>query len=891
MMNLIKSAAIYNAAITRSQNASDFQVDLKQLCGEILKFAGATQSNADLVQKAEKVKHEIENMRNFVQEQISIDTDKNPSTNQEKEKINHIKDLQNKITEIYTQIMADLSRFCEEVMGEAPCKFAVVGMGSLARKEITPYSDFEHIIVLEEISLQETQKENVLNYFRWFSVIFQTVVLNLQETILPSVLIYSLNDKASKHGDWFYDAFTTRGISFDGMMPHVCKFPLGRQQFTDNKPWTTELIKPVSEMLKYLTTEEDLKNGYHLKDILTKICFVYGDATIYDDFEFCAHKMLEEDNQIVQIDNIKRQILQDLEKFAARNTLLELLSSKVFNLKQVVYRSTTLFLAALGRIFNIQSTSSFDIIQKLTEINTISKDAEHKMMFAVALACEIRLKWYLNCRRQNDTVKSTSNNDTAIGMLLTLTTKQNIVSYFETAYALQCDISNRFNLDKKFFYSNPKLFSSSLYYCLGEKQTFIALTLEYRDINDDKKQKLFTFDDCVEQCQYNKEKFYKNIISKNKKKLRNKPLKNEIEIVDSENLALTKYFKEFGIYLQHINKHDEALEYFKTENNILSEMLKNCATNQKSIKARSNHVKAELVTITSANTFEETFCENTTEYTPENVLRRKISESLQKIGNCYMEINQFSSALEYFKRSLEIQQEISKGIDSDREVSISLNNIGRCLIKMNQLTDAMDNLKQSLKIKQKFSQDIDIDLEVSLSLHEIGRCLIKMNQLIEALDYLNRSLEIKQRTSLDVDRDREISLSLHEIGRCLIKMNQLPKAFDYLKQSLEIQKQISLGVDSDRDIALSLSYIGRCLMKIKHFSESLDYYNQSLKISQKMSLGVDSDYDISSSLNDISCCLIRMNQFNEALDYLKQSLKSNNEYHRMLRLIFLLQKY
>ena len=132
--------------------------------------------------------------------------------------------------------MYDLSHYCEKVMGEAPCKFTVIGMGSLARKEITPYSDFEHIIVLEELSKQEMPTENILNYFRWFSVIFQTVVLNLQETILPSVSIYSLNNKKSKHGDWFYDAFTTRRISFDGMMPHACKFPLGRQEFTDDKP-------------------------------------------------------------------------------------------------------------------------------------------------------------------------------------------------------------------------------------------------------------------------------------------------------------------------------------------------------------------------------------------------------------------------------------------------------------------------------------------------------------------------------------------------------------------------------------------------------------------------------------------------------------------------------
>ena len=338
MINLIKSAALYNAAIAReSQNPKEIQRDLQQLCGDIINFAGAQQNNADLVQEAQNIKMKIKKMRNFVDQKILRDIDKNNLLNQEQQKINHIRDLQNKITKDYTQIMADLSRYCQQVMGDPPCKFTVVGMGSLARKEITPYSDFEHIIVLEETNQQQIT-EHKLDYFRWFSVIFQTILLNLQETILPSVSIYSLNDKESLHGDWFYDAFTTRGICFDGMMPHACKFPLGRQQFTDDKPWKTELIKPVGEMLEYLTTEADLKNGYNLKDILTKICFVYGDRAVFDNFESGVQKMLVQEDQQLHIDTIKRQIMKDLDSFATRSTLLELIPSKELNLKRTVYR-------------------------------------------------------------------------------------------------------------------------------------------------------------------------------------------------------------------------------------------------------------------------------------------------------------------------------------------------------------------------------------------------------------------------------------------------------------------------------------------------------------------------------------------------------------------------
>ena len=62
----------------------------------------------------------------------------------EEDKITLVRNLQTHIIQAYTKIMANLAKYCHDVMGNAPCKFAIIGMGSIARKEITPYSDFEH---------------------------------------------------------------------------------------------------------------------------------------------------------------------------------------------------------------------------------------------------------------------------------------------------------------------------------------------------------------------------------------------------------------------------------------------------------------------------------------------------------------------------------------------------------------------------------------------------------------------------------------------------------------------------------------------------------------------------------------------------------------------------
>ena len=351
-VSLIKSVGLLNSAIARNpKRISLIKQDLSKVCQFILKQANAEDSTADLIEKANKVKVNVDLRRSKVSRRLTFlktiqDFDKINNANriaQQKTKIKFIKNIQLEIARNYTRIMKDLSRFCERVMGPPPCEFAVVGMGSLARNEITPYSDFEHIILLENAE-DNTGVKNCLEYFRWFSVIFHVIVLNLQETIIPSLNMEYLNDTTGELGDWFFDTCTS-GISFDGMMVHACKFPLGRTQTTKNKPWTTELIKPVDEMLEYLSDDVSLKQGYHLSDILTTTCFIYGEQALHDAFEegIKLYKTSKTHEELLH--EIRKQVKKDLDNFATRTKLVNLKPNDTLNVKQMFYRTSTLFIS------------------------------------------------------------------------------------------------------------------------------------------------------------------------------------------------------------------------------------------------------------------------------------------------------------------------------------------------------------------------------------------------------------------------------------------------------------------------------------------------------------------------------------------------------------------
>ena len=228
---LLKSAGLFNAAIVRNpSNSISIKSDLAEICQHVLQLAKAKNQNVDLVKKAEQVKDLAEDLRattdaflNKNMPSISINPTSKDFQKLMSQKISTSRELNKTIADKYKQIMADISQFCENVIGNPPCEYAIAGMGSLAREEITPYSDFEHIILLSDSDDYICH----LEYFRWFSVIFHVIILNLGETIIPSLNVNSLNDNNCRLGNWYYDAVTPRGISFDGFMAHASKFPFG----------------------------------------------------------------------------------------------------------------------------------------------------------------------------------------------------------------------------------------------------------------------------------------------------------------------------------------------------------------------------------------------------------------------------------------------------------------------------------------------------------------------------------------------------------------------------------------------------------------------------------------------------------------------------------------
>ena len=863
-ISLIKNAGLLNAAIVRNPpNILQVKSDLSELCRHILKTSSAKKQNVDLVEKSREVKVAIEKLRNVVERFLKAKVPKIPNNIERKDlqqlkshKISAVKEINAAIAYIYNQIMKKLCIFCEKIMGKPPCEYAIVGMGSLAREEITPYSDFEHIILL----CDDKNYKLYLEYFQWFSVIFHIVVLNLQETIVPSLNIASLNDKESTLGNWFYDDVTPRGISFDGMMPHACKFPLGRQQHTKNKQFTTELIKPVSEMLEYLGSDADLKNGYHLADILTKTCYVFGNENIFKQFVEGTQNYRDMKSQTDTINDIKKQVREDLNNFSTRFRLSILKLQHTINIKQLVYRSTTLFISVLGRKHNISANSCFDIIDEMAENNHITQNTAEKLKFAIAIACEMRLRVYMDKKSQCDNAIDLKQD--GIEKFLDIVGVACTINYFQIAYCLQCEVAKKLNFTKLHFYTDPQLINITIGLAFGISNITSFFKNEPNLVWDSKH---FDFDDCVAQLE---------AISVSDKNLTifgfsQSSTSAQSEVNFKKILMIANFLDKAGI-------DDEALEFYKQ---LLDFYHKRPVVDFRDLKVdqinhKIGHCLNRLDKPEEALTYLNRALQIRKNLSLETKTNRKIALTLNEIALCYIDIRNYSEALTNLNRALEIFKKTSLDIDTDKNVCRTFQCIGRCHIRLQNYDDALVNLYLALEIKRNTSPNVSSDLDIAWTLHEIGECHIRKKNYKKAIESLNQSLEINEKISRNVNAEGNIATIFHNLGYCHAELDNRDEALTSLKRALEIKQNATLNVDTDRGVANTLLTIGQIQAELHACDDgALSNLNRALEIYQNTTLNVGNDWFVAETLCNIGLYHIDLHNYDEALADLNRAFE------------------
>ena len=772
-VRFIQSAVLLNAALRRDpKNAEEILNDLKKLCSKVLSESKAHKDKADLVEISKTIFQAVQRFRKDVKQKledlpmIESELSKYEMTIQETNKIKQVEKIQDYITDTYSEIMRSVASHCEDILGEPPCQFAVVGMGSLARSEITPYSDFENVIVLENKYTDCFDYE----YFRWFSVIFQIILVNLGETLIPSVAIPSLNNFLDKTGknNWFYDKFTKSGICFDGLMPHACKSPLGRYYKTEKCDFTTELIRTASNMVDYLDSEEDLKNGYHLADVLTQTCFVYGDRSVYDCFNGLRKDKLEKQRRSEQlIKQLTKQVDEDKSNFEIWKSLESLHRNLKSNMKQIIYRTITIFLSALGKKHDLESSSSFSVIKELTLKGLISSEDEHKLLYAVAIACEVRLRVYMKEGRANNQItKGVAHNRDYITELFDLIGEKSTIDYFNIAHSLQEGLPDFKSSYDNLSFPEIRFTIPAIYYFLNEYEKSVRY-----------------FRSELENNSNNHEKVYAQF--------------------------------RIGFALFYMRKYQEAIKEFLDVKTVLS--------NLSMLDLHERNTTERKTDIALAD------CYRSLKMYDKALEHYQLAEPIKDItemnnlGVVYLKLKEYERAGKHFEKTIEALKSNDK--HDKKTLAMLIYNRGRCFQEDKKYKDALLKLNESLNLRKAVTLDYDLDEDIASTRYNIGRCYMFFGDLDKAEEEIEAAIAIQNRLP-EKRSDPVISDSLHYYGRCQFLRQNYEEALEYFRRENDIRSRLPVEQNTDADnVSNCRKYIADCYVKLGKETEARFYYD------------------------------------------------------------------
>lgn len=341
------------------------QQEIKQLQGDIKKYyieerlgksAALTNFTSELSSKIKQSLHELRQEVNLILD----------STSEEK---NLIIEQASEVCQIrYKEYLETLYSEIQANFAPTPCNYCVFAFGSIGSKFITPYSDMDFAILIE----QKTP-ENI-EYFRQLTMLVAISIIEIAETPLRCFDISGL-----KFINMDFNHMFKCGLRMDGMVPHAGKSPLGN--FGSANDVHYELIHSPEDML---ALQDNTALRVNKAECLSQPSFILGDQHIYAEYFFQLQSILIKKNNYFVIRTLK---------FDYANSLYNIRLKQHYAIKHELVKPIKYFINILGRLYEIPVLSIWDTLKAMNSEH-ISKDNFKFLYAALIELAELRFGVY-----------------------------------------------------------------------------------------------------------------------------------------------------------------------------------------------------------------------------------------------------------------------------------------------------------------------------------------------------------------------------------------------------------------------------------------------------------------------------------------------------------------
>lgn len=800
------------------------------------------------------------------------------------------------------------------LLGTPPCDFALLNLGSLAREEMSPFSDLEFAILIPPKSKSET-----LDYFRKLTKWLELKVINLGET---EIKILEGGRKSP----------VAAGFAFDS----GGNTPLGKE----------ELIKTPDQMAQFQHPrfyDEDLI----LSNTLRTAGLIMGSKSLFVEYGNLVKKIVKgpskkEDLSIQQSRAL--HILQGhLVQFAPQlNREKEVLP--IFNIKEELYRLPNFLIAGLAEFFGIDKRNSWEKLDVLAKKNVLHPEAVKNLKTALNAVMTLRIRAHLHYQRECDEAchpllnpkEMQAGNDPFVlsaddmGALIDI---YRVISPFHKGIQQFCRTQNLKELANQTFYDDPlfakasvneKLFQfeearklyqegAALHPLYANAQLKMAeINLRLVDFARAKEcaEKAFSIaraqeDDeqmtlalnilgliCNKQGDHQKAIEHLTMVEEWIRKQFGEDHPHRISSLNNLGLA----YADAGQFGKAVELLDEALRICKVAYHAnhpsVATVLSSCST----AKISCGHYKEALKCSEEALRIDFA---NFGEWHPSIAVRLgvlcviskelgsmqkavdygtraldidrkfysedhpKIGTRLSNLGTAYQYSDDLDKAILYFEKALSIS---SKVYDEDHSIVVAdLNNLGLAWLDKGDPAKALDFLNQAFeRTEKKHGKE-----HPSQVTHLVNMALAwkKSGKAKEAQECFKQALELG--IGVFGEKHPHVIQIYHGLGELMQECNITKQAMVCFQKALELEEQVN-GEES-LGIAKNLLPLGQIFQQQLNLKPAMGCYQQALGIYRK-ALGNDHK-KVGESLNNIGTLYNLIGDQEQALAYLEEALQ------------------
>ena len=257
------------------------------------------------------------------------------------------------------------------LIGTPPCQYAFLGLGSLARQEMSPYSDLEYVLLIEKSTPE------ILSYFkklvRWLEI--QTIHLGeTQIKILGNGQISPID----------------RGFSYDD----GGNTPLGKEE-------KVELIQTTSAMAQF-QTERYYQEDFILSNILKSASFLLGNIELYHSYVKSVSNILSSPStKPIREQRALNDLKGHLQEFEPKLDKKKE-DNSVFNIKAELYRLPSFLIGVLADYYGLQDLNTWDKLAALVKMRVLSSEGAENIKKALDAIMRLRMRCHLFYKQECD---------------------------------------------------------------------------------------------------------------------------------------------------------------------------------------------------------------------------------------------------------------------------------------------------------------------------------------------------------------------------------------------------------------------------------------------------------------------------------------------------------